>query len=277
MKTETSDIEHVPVQNDPCEWSPLRKNATLMLIASASLITGLSNNIQNPVVQEMEAQLPATPSQFSLSIALFIHIQGLMPLFWSAISEVRGQKLVYFLSLSLYTLGTIIVALSPTIELVIGFRCMQAAGSSAVMSLGAAMLADIFDPVERSKKMGLYYAAPLLGPAAGPIFGGVLTSAYNWRAIFWFLSIVSGVSLLSFVLFFRDTFRRERSLNYQNVIKRRRRAAALSCLKGKHSDRNDKSAIDVKQNSLKSDTTKSHKETALAVDLNLSLTDIPLV
>jgi hypothetical protein len=40
----------------------------------------------------MEAQLPATPSQFSLSIALFILIQGLMPLFWSAISEVKGRK-----------------------------------------------------------------------------------------------------------------------------------------------------------------------------------------
>ena len=43
-------------------------------------------------VEEMEIELPATPSQFSLSIALFILLQGLMPLFWSAISEVKGRK-----------------------------------------------------------------------------------------------------------------------------------------------------------------------------------------
>ena len=43
-------------------------------------------------VQEMEAQLPATPSQFSLSISLFVLIQGLMPLFWTTISEVKGRK-----------------------------------------------------------------------------------------------------------------------------------------------------------------------------------------
>ena len=55
-----------------------------------------------------------------------------------------------------------------------------------------------------------------------------MTSAFNWRAIFWFLTIVSGLSLVSFILFFRDTFRRERSLNYQNVIRQRRKAAALS-------------------------------------------------
>ena len=41
---------------------------------------------------EMETELPATPSQFSLSISLFILVQGTMPLFWSAISEVKGRK-----------------------------------------------------------------------------------------------------------------------------------------------------------------------------------------
>ena len=55
-----------------------------------------------------------------------------------------------------------------------------------------------------------------------------MTSAFNWRAIFWFLTIISGLSLLSFILFFRDTFRRERSLNYQTAIKQRRGKAAAS-------------------------------------------------
>ena len=40
----------------------------------------------------MEKELPATPSQFSLSISIFILLQGLMPLFWSALSEVKGRK-----------------------------------------------------------------------------------------------------------------------------------------------------------------------------------------
>ena len=57
-----------------------------------------------------------------------------------------------------------------------------------------------------------------------------MTSSFNWRAIFWFLSIISGLSLLSFILFFRDTFRRERSFNYQTAIKQRRKAAAFSSL-----------------------------------------------
>ena len=57
-----------------------------------------------------------------------------------------------------------------------------------------------------------------------------MTSAFDWHAIFWFLSVISGMSLLSFILFFHDTFRRERSLNYQSAIKERRKTGALSSL-----------------------------------------------
>lgn len=67
--------------------------------------------------------------------------------------------------------------------------------------------------------MGIYYAAPLLGPSMGPLLGGILTQLFNWRATFWFLAIFGGLSLTSFVLF-KDTFRRERSLTYQAALRK---------------------------------------------------------
>jgi hypothetical protein len=75
-----------------------------------------------------------------------------------------------------------------------------------------------------------------------------LTSAFNWRAIFWFLSIISSLNLLSFILFFCDTFRRERSLSYQTVIKQRRNAAAA--------------------------LSSANKQPETFIDLDLSLTDV---
>ncbi|KAF8887455.1 major facilitator superfamily domain-containing protein [Gymnopilus junonius] len=205
------DIEHVPVENDPRAWSNARKISSLVLISFASTIATLGSNIQNPAVEQMEASLQATSSQFSLSISTYILIQGLMSLTWSAISEVKGRKLVYITSLGLFTLASIILALSRHIEAVIGFRALQAAGSSAVLAIGAASLADIFEPEERGRKMGIYYVAPLLGPAFGPVFGGVFTSVWGWRAIFWFLALAGGLMFLT----------PERSLTYQNVLKKR--------------------------------------------------------
>ncbi|KAJ7889931.1 vacuolar DHA amino acid exporter [Mycena olivaceomarginata] len=225
---EAFDIEHMSVEDDPRAWSSCRKNVVLVLISVASMIAGLASNIQNPAIAEMETDLPATASQISLSLSLFIAFQGVMPLFWSAVSEVKGRKLVYVVSITISTVGSVVVATSKTIILVIIFRCIQATGSSAVMAIGAATLADIFDPVERGRKMGIYYMAPLLGPSLAPIMGGVLTTGFSWRAPFWFLAAVSGLSGVSILLFLKDTFRKERSLTYQNVLKSRLKSHATA-------------------------------------------------
>jgi MFS family permease len=89
------------------------------------------------------------------------------------------------------------------------------------MAIGAATLADIYEPHQRGTKMGVYYSAPLLGPSIGPILGGGLTQALSWRAVFWFLVIWGGIILSAFFFLFKDTFRKERSLTYQNVLKGR--------------------------------------------------------
>lgn len=102
------------------------------------------------------------------------------------------------------------------------------------MALGAATLADIFEPAERGAMMGIYYIAPLLGPSLGSIIGGALAQAWDWRATFWFLAVWSGLSVISFI-FFKDTFRKERSLTYQACLRRLKedRAAAADKLSNK--------------------------------------------
>jgi MFS family permease len=98
---------------------------------------------------------------------------------------------------------------------------MSLLSSSAIMSIAAATLADIYEPHERGAKMGIYYAAPLLGTSMGPFLGGVFTQTIGWRAVFWFTLISGGIVLVSLFIFFKDSFRKERSLSYHNVLRRR--------------------------------------------------------
>lgn len=83
----------------------------------------------------MERELGATSDQFSLSLSMFILTQGLTPLAWCAISEVKGRKvcvlrlslvsnsklitlqLVYLISLALFTIASIVIAVSKHIAL----------------------------------------------------------------------------------------------------------------------------------------------------------------
>ncbi|KZW03371.1 MFS general substrate transporter [Exidia glandulosa HHB12029] len=222
----TIDIEHVLVEDDPRLWSETRKYVTLGLIACASLIATMGVNIYNPAISDIKRDLGATDQDISLSLSLFILVQGSTPLLWSAVSEIKGRKYVYLISILLFTAGCAVGASATRVAVLISMRVLQALGGSAVLAIGAGTLADIYDPRERGTKLGIYYSIPLIGASLGPILGGVLTQVFNWRATFWCLVILGGIIWLAFLVFFKDTFRRERSLTYQRALKRARLAAA---------------------------------------------------
>ncbi|KAI0078248.1 MFS general substrate transporter [Panus rudis PR-1116 ss-1] len=222
---EKVDIEHALVEDDPRQWSTTRKASILIVVSAAAVIGGLGANLYNPAIAQIQQDLNATSGEISWSISLYLWIQGSFPVFWSAFSEIYGRKKIYLVSFALGIVGFAVAATARTIGILIGMRCLQAAGTSAVFAIGAATLADIFDPHVRGTMMGIYYGAPLLGPALGPILGGVLSQAWNWRATFWFMVVFTGLCLIAFIPF-PDTFRRERSLTYQSVLRRRLREQA---------------------------------------------------
>lgn len=266
------DIEHVLVKDDPRGWSDARKIVTLIIVSGASIISGLCASIQNPANAQMQQELHATSAQISLTLSLSILIQGNVPLLWSAMSEIKGRKLVYLLATALFTLGSVIVALSKNIGLVIAMRVIQAFGSSAIFTIGAATLADIFEPHRRGTVMGVYIAGPLLGPALGPIFGGLLAQELNWRAIFWFLAIWGGIVFLAFLLLFEDTFRKERSLTYQNVLKRNLRKQQLS--EAKTTGNSKENANELNSHYRNNDPESYLVYSECVTDVTLSLADV---
>lgn len=103
--------------------------------------------------------------------------------------------------------------------------------------------------------MGIYYAAPLLGPSLGPIVGGVLTDAWNWRATFFFLAAFCSISLTSFILF-KDTFRKERSLAYQAALARARAQKARRQAKCDSPPDSERTSIDGDEKTVNGDPIK---------------------
>ncbi|CED82859.1 Synaptic vesicle transporter SVOP and related transporters (major facilitator superfamily) [Phaffia rhodozyma] len=213
------DIEHVAVDNDPRLWSPLKKNIVLAMVSIGSIPVTLGAAIYNPAFDELRSQLNATDNELSLSVSLFILFQGCCPVFWSSIAEVKGRKSVYLISYVIFLIGSVVSSRANTMTLLIVMRMVQAFGSSAVLSIGAGTLADMFEPEVRGSKMGLYYGTPLLGTSMGPIVGGALTQAFGWRSTFYFISAFGAVALFAFC-FFPDSWRKERSLAYQAALKK---------------------------------------------------------
>ncbi|GAB1520834.1 hypothetical protein RhiTH_003922 [Rhizoctonia solani] len=134
------DIEHQPVDDDPRLWSKNRKITIVAIIAFATLAPTFSVNLYNPAFAQIKKELNATNGQIALSLALFILVQGNAPIIWSAVSEIKGRKIVYIVSMVLFCIGSAICGAAKDMKVLIGMRIVQAAGSSSVLNLGAGTL-----------------------------------------------------------------------------------------------------------------------------------------
>ncbi|KAG8965945.1 hypothetical protein FRC05_002936 [Tulasnella sp. 425] len=213
------DIEHVAVNDDPRQWSSRRKAVNLAIISITAIAPVLGVNIYIPAFNQIKQQLHASNQEIALSLSVFVFVQGTGPLIWSAISEIFGRKWVYVLALAIYAAGSVAAALARSMAVLISMRIVQAFGASVAFTLGSGTIADMYDTHERGARVGLFYAVPLLGPSIGPMLGGIVVQVWSWRATFWLMVILAGLSMAMF-LFFKETFRKERSLAYQSAKKR---------------------------------------------------------
>lgn len=86
-------------------------------------------------------------------------------------------------------------------------RCLQSSGSSGVIVIGSAVVADLVTRAERGRFMAYAALGVTLGPALGPIIGGLINHFLGWRAVFWFLTILSGAMFLMVLVALPETCR----------------------------------------------------------------------
>ncbi|WVQ86495.1 hypothetical protein IAS59_000208 [Cryptococcus gattii] len=211
------DIEHLPVDDDPREWSNRKKWTVLMIMTLAMLGPMMAPSIYNPVISDVREELHATEAELGLSISLYILFQGCTPVLWAAIAELNGRKPVYLVSYAIYVVALVVASRANSMPLLIVMRILQSTGSGPTVSLGAGSLADMYETHERGAKLGLFYGVPMIAPAVAPLIGGALGQSFGWRSVFYFLAVYAFIMLCCFVMF-PDSWRRQRSRIYQRAL-----------------------------------------------------------
>jgi EmrB/QacA subfamily drug resistance transporter len=109
-------------------------------------------------------------------------------------SDVFGRKTVFIVSLSLFTVGSLLCALAPNIWTLIFFRAIQALGMGGLMPGAAGIVADYF-PNSRQQMIGLFTSIFPIGQIIGPNLGGWLVESFGWRTVFW-INVPLGIAVL---------------------------------------------------------------------------------
>lgn len=100
-------------------------------------------------------------------------------------SDMIGRRSTFGLGIATFTAMSFILPLATNMNQFIALRVLQGAGGAMMVSTGLAIIADIYPGAGRSKALGIATAGIYLGLSAGPWIGGIITTHFGWRGIFY--------------------------------------------------------------------------------------------
>lgn len=112
------------------------------------------------------------------------------------LASLFGRKRIFITGLTIFTLGSLLCAIAPSIGWLIAFRVLQGVGGGMLLPLGAALAFDQFPQDQRAKASAVIGIPILLAPVFGPILGGYLTDTFDWHSIFTINLPVGAIAIL---------------------------------------------------------------------------------
>lgn len=118
-------------------------------------------------------------------------------LFTGRLGDRYGQRNIYRVGITIFTVSSAACGLAPTIEWLIFARAVQGVGAAILMPQTMSVINRVFARDRRGTAYGVWGSVGGLAGVIAPLLGGFLVSAAGWPAIFW-INIPFGI--LSFVL-----------------------------------------------------------------------------
>ncbi|KAF2030720.1 MFS general substrate transporter [Setomelanomma holmii] len=174
----------------------------------ASFFSPLSGQIYFPAIPDIAREYDTSIGHINLTITTYMILQGLAPTIMGTFGDTTGRRPAYIVTFTIYFVANIGLATQKSYAALLVLRCLQSAGSSGTIALGQGVISDIATSAERGKYLGPVVSGVMLAPAIGPTIGGLLAQYLEWRSIFWFLTIISGVYLVVYTLFMPETSRK---------------------------------------------------------------------
>jgi EmrB/QacA subfamily drug resistance transporter len=128
-----------------------------------------------------------------------------MPLM-GRVSDVYGHRKIYIISLSIFIIGSVTIALANSLSWIVGARVIQAMGGGALVPISMAIAGDLFTDKRRAIAMGIIGAAAEAGGALGPFYGATIAQFWDWRWIFWINLPVSIAIILIVLVYLRPGY-----------------------------------------------------------------------
>ena len=160
-----------------------------MVLATCCLsvfIAGLDVTIVNVALPSIQGALHASVSGLQWTIDAYTLVIACLLMLSGSLADRFGRRRVFQIGLAVFSLGSLLCSLAPSLGWLIAFRGLQAVGGSMLNPVAMSIIANTFTGrAGRAKAIGLWGSVAGLSLASGPVLGGLLVSGIGWRSIFW--------------------------------------------------------------------------------------------
>ena len=177
----------------------------LFLLASLSAIGWIGGIMYTPAIPQLARDLGTNPAAAQFTLTVFLAVFAVSQLIYGPLSDRYGRRWVLLGSLLLYGVGSVAVALSPTIEWMTLARVLQAFGAVGGTILARAIARDIWGFPYVRRPMALINSGGSLAPLLALVTGGFVANALGWQGIFWVTAAIAFFFLAVTVVFLPET------------------------------------------------------------------------
>lgn len=147
----------------------------------------------NVMISDLSKDLGTTVKGVQTAITVFLLVMAALMIPGGKLTDRYGRTRLFRLGLAIYGLGALLAAFAANLGmLIVGYSVMQGVGT-ALLIPPVYILTTLFftDLTSRARAFGAVSALGGIGAAAGPLIGGLITSAISWRAAFGFQALVT--------------------------------------------------------------------------------------
>src|SRR6202041_1939787 len=175
-----------------------RRWIALVVVCLAMFMNALDGSIVNVALPSIQRSLHFSQSGLTWVVDAYLIAFGSFLLLAGRLGDLLGRKKVFLSGVALFTVSSLVCALSQSQAMLITARFFQGMGGAISTSVIVAIIVTEFSGAnERAKAMSAYMFVAVGGGSIGLLVGGILTQAVNWH---WIFVINVPIGIVTFIL-----------------------------------------------------------------------------
>jgi MFS family permease len=164
----------------------------LIPLALAQFICSFAGSNMNVMINDISKDLDTTVQGVQTAITLFLLVMAALMIPGGKLTDRWGRKRCFTVGLTIYGVGALISAVSPGLGvLILGNSVLEGVGTALLIPPVYILTTMLFDETtSRARAFGVISGMGGIGAAAGPLIGGLITTAISWRAAFVFQALI---------------------------------------------------------------------------------------